>query len=515
MARPKKHVVVEFINSLNHTGDYTGVPFSLRPWQEDIIRKMFTPDGKSKYRTVFIGIPRKQGKTELIGAILLYLMFGTGKRGQRLFSGSGDVNQAALVYGAAASMIRQSQALSQVALVYDGYKEIRCEPLETKYKALSSEAKNQYGLRPNVVIFDEFFVLPNRDLYNALTTAFGATKDPLTIIITTAGNDRTSLCWEQWDYARGVRDGAIDDPTFLPILFETDADEDWTNEAVWRKAMPALGDFCELEFIRGECRKAQKMPAYENTFRQLYLNQWTEQAERWISVNEWMANRQWVDPDDMQGKPCYAGFDHGVTGDMSAFALVFPDGSGGYDVLAHAWAPKNGKWRDELRNKDRYERWEKQGWLTLTTDNKGSTVVNAAQIEADIVRWIGHDGRFYNRLMLADRAYATELLNRLFNEEGINVKGISQGPVTLNEAMVKLEELILSRQIRHHNEILDWNIANAVICRTNTGLMNLDKSSANERIDVLAALINALAGAVSDPENNGPSVYETRGVLAL
>ena len=513
---PKRgpHAVVDFINSLYHTGDYIGVLFQLRPWQEDIIRKMFSPDGEPLYRTVFIGIPRKQGKTELVAAILLYLMFGTGKKGQRIFSASGDREQAALIHGAAASMVRQSDALSAVSQIHETTKQIKFEQLQSIYKALSSEAKNQYGLRPSVLIFDEFWVLPNRDLYNATTTGFGATRKPLVIIISTAGSDRTSLCWEQWDYARSVRDGLIDDPTFLPILFETDPDDDWTDEAVWHKAMPALGDFCELDFIRAECKKAQALPAYENSFRQLYLNQWTEQAERWISVHAWTACRteEPLVPFLFDGKPCYCGYDHGIVGDMAAFVILIPDGNGGYDVLGHCWAPKHGRWRNEIRNKDRYLKWShpSEGWLTLTEDNQGSTVVNKKTILEDILRWVGPTGRFYPRLLLADRAYAMELLIDL-QEAGIRderIKGISQGPVTLNEAMVRFEELVLSRQVRSFNPILDWNIGNASITRTSTGLMCLDKSNVNERIDLLAALINALTGAVSDPENNGPSVWD-------
>ncbi len=499
---------VEFINGLKHTGDFTGVPFALRPWQEEIIRAIFDDAGKARYREVFIAIPRKQGKTELMAAILLFLMFGTGKKGQRIFSGSGDREQASLVYGAAASMIRQSSFLSQVALTYDGYKEIRCERIGGVFKALSSEAYSKHGLRPSTVLLDELHVFPNRDMYNALMTAFGATLEPLTIMITTAGHDRTSLCYEQWKYARGVRDGEIDDPGFLPILYESEAAEDWTDEAVWKRVMPGLGDFCPIDFIRRECKKAQQLPAYENTFRQLYLNQWTEQAERWISVAKWEACRARIVADDLVGQSCYMGLDLGITGDMAFATLLFPDGSGSFDVLGHGWAPREGKWRDEPRNRDRYQQWARDGYLTLTPGD----VIDHNIVEADLVRWAE---KYPLRLLLADRAYATQLLIRLANDHGLDVKGIPQGPVTLNEAMVRLEELILDRRIRHDNPILDWNVANAVVRRTSTGLMHLDKEQASERIDGLSALIDALVGAVSDPEVFGPSVYETRGVLTV
>lgn len=503
------HAAVDFINGLKHTGDYTGVPFALRPWQEDIVRSIFDERGKARYRKVFIALPRKQGKTELVAAIMLFLMFGTGRRGQRIFSGSGDKSQASLIYGAAASMVRQSKGLSECSLAYDGYKRITCEPLDAVYQALSSDATRKHGLRPSTVLLDELHVFPNRELYKALMTAFGATKDPLTLMITTAGYDRTSLCWEQWEYARGVRDGQIDDPTFLPVLYEASPDDDWTSEEVWRKAMPALGDFCELDFIREECRRAQELPAYENTFRQLYLNQWTEQAVRWLSAEKWAACGGRIDPASLVDRPCYGGLDLGVTGDMSVYALVFPDGDGGYDVLAHGWVPRDGRWRKELRNRDRYEAWERQGYLTFTPGD----ATDHQAIEDEIVRL---DGKYPLRQLDADRAYATQLLNRLFNTHGLNVKGIPQGPITMNEPMVRLEELILTGRIRHgDNPVLAWNVANAVVHRQANGLMQLDKAQATERIDGLAALLNALAAAIGDPENHGPSVYESRGVLVL
>ncbi len=502
---------MQFINCLCHTGDFWGKPFALRPWQEKIVRQIFDDSGKARYRTVFIGIPRKQGKTELAAAILLYLMFGTGKKGQRLFSASGTREQAALIYGAAASMIRQSQALSDVAIAYDGYKRIECRPIEGKYQALTSEHAQQYGLRPSCVMLDELWVLPNRDLYNALMTAFGATIDPLTIMISTAGWDRTSLCYEQWMYARGVRDGLINDPTFLPILFEAPDDCDWTSPDVWHAVMPALEDYCQLQFIEEQCRKAQQLPAYENTFRQLYLNQWTEQAERWINVEAWNACEACLGDKPAShyfGQPCYAGFDKGVTGDMSAFWVAWPT-SDGVKISGRCWAPRDGKWRDEIRNKDRYERWAKMGLLHFTPGN----AMDGNQIKNDIIAFNDHTPIIS---MFADRAYCTDLLNELFNEAMIPIKGIPQGPVTLNEACVYLEELVLSQRIEHGgNEILNWAVANCSLKRGTTGLVHPDKSSATERIDALSALINALAAMIADPENRSPCVYDTPGQLVL
>jgi phage terminase large subunit-like protein len=517
---------VDFINALHHTGDFHGQPFGLRPWQEHgIIRKIFDDKGKPKYKEVFIGIPRKCGKTEILGAIVDYLLFGTGKRSQQIYSASGDHKQAALIYNAATSMIRQSEALSNVAQIYKSTKRIECNPTDSFYEALSSEHALKYGLRPSVIIFDEMWVFPNRDLYKALTSAFGATINPLTITITTAGWDRSSLCWEQWKYATDVRDGLVDDPNFLPIIYAADPEDDWTSEETWRKAMPALGDFCQLDFIKSECRKAQQIPAYENSFKQLYLNVWTDQEQKWLSTEEWAACKGEFDRivlpngtpcvEHLYGQPCYAGLDMGITGDMACYWMVFPQPDGKVHIIGHGWVPFDGKWRDELRNKDRYIEWERMGYLTFTK-GPGSgpyRVVDEDHIKRDIIAW--HQ-KYPVRALYADRAYAMALIIDLFNRESINIKGIPQGAVTLNEACVTLEEMILGRLICHDgNPIMNWNIANASLIRTVTGLIFPNKSSSTERIDGLAALINALTAYKDDPENHGDSYYNNNPIMIL
>jgi phage terminase large subunit-like protein len=513
---------VEFIDCLTHTGDYNGVKFALRPWQESMVRNLFgtlRPDGSRRYTRAFWALPRKQGKTELAAAILLYLLLGTGRRGQQLYSASGDRDQAALIFRAAAEMIRNDPELESVCHVYDGYKRIVCEPLGSFYQALSSDAPRKHGLRPSAIIFDELHVLPNRDLFNALTTAFGATREPLTIMITTAGHDRTSLCYEQWKYAEGVRDGLIDDPTFYPVIYAADPEDDWTSEEVWHKAMPGLGDFCEIEFVRQECKRAQQLPAYENIFKQLLLNLWTEQALRWLSTEAWArcGGPKFVEA-DLYGESCYAGFDAGVVGDMSVYVMVFPieGDERRYRVLAHGWVPERGRWRDEPRNRDRYEDWHRRGYLTYT---KGTTTDHQAIEDwiADVHLGITRDPdtTFPLILLLADKAYCNQLVTNLYNRHKLPIEGLPQTPARLNEPMRLLEELVISGRIEHgDNPILSWNVANAVMHKNSAGLMELDKEQATERIDGLAALIDALKGVTSAPDSE-QSVHAEEGVLLL
>ena len=511
----KPHAVVDFINDLKHTGDFIGEPFALRPWQENIVRRIFDENGKARYRRVFIGLPRKNGKTELVAAIVCFLLLASGRRGHRIYSASGDAKQAAIIHEAASTMIGQSEAMSAVCQIYRGNdKQIKFEANGSRFEALSSDAALKHGLKPTVNIFDEVHVFPNGSLHAALETGMGATKEPLTIYITTAGWDRTSLCWELWSRARAAKADPASDPTFLPILYELEDGEDWSDESVWHRINPGLGDFCHLEDMRDKFQTAVKFPVHENEFRQFSLNQWTQQQNRWINVDAWSSCAFClgdIDLASMEGQSCYSGFDRGVTGDISAYWMIWPV-DGGLKIAGRCWLPRDGKWRDELRNKELYPLWQKMGAIRFT-DGNVADAVDGGQIEREIIEL---NERFPVRSMFADKAYASDLLNSVAAKAMVPIAAIAQIPSRLNEACVALEEMILSQKIEHgDNPVLNAAIANATIKRNPTGLMCLDKSSMTERIDPLAALINAIAAWKADPERDVDLVYNQPGQLVL
>lgn len=491
---------VAFINRLTHTGDFAGAPFALRPWQADIVNRLFgtlRPDGTRQYRKAFLALPRKQGKTELAAGVLLYLLLGTGKTDQKVYSASGDRAQASLIYHAASRMVRQDPTLDKICLCYDGYKKIVHEPSGNTYEALSSEAYSKHGLGPSAVLFDEVHVLRDREFHDVLTTGYGARREPLTWYITTAGWDRFSLCYELWQHAEAVRDGLRTDPGFLPILYAAGKSDDWRDEATWRAAMPALDDFCSIEFIRDEFQRATSQPSFENTFKQLYLNLWTEQAERWLSMDKWaLCGGSPIDESALAGHECFAGLDLALTGDMAAFVRAFPDGNGGFDVVCRFYAPEQGRWREEPQNRELYSLWARQGHLTLTPGEE----IDFDVIERDIVE---ADEATPITLMLADRAFATQVCTRLMNVHGMTsrVQFLPQTPMRLNEPTIEVERLISGRKIRHGGHpVLAWNAQNAATRKHSTGLISLDKARSTGRIDGLAALVNAIAGATNVQE---------------
>jgi phage terminase large subunit-like protein len=284
---------VAVINRLTHTkGPFAGQPFSLRKWQErDIIRPLFKtrPDGLRQYRTCLLMLPRKNGKTELAAALAVYFLMFDGEIGAEVYSAAADKDQAALVFNVAAQMIRNDAELEAECEIIDSQKRIVHRGSGSFYRAISAEAYSKHGFNASVVIYDELHVAPNRDLWEVLSTSQGARAQPLMMAITTAGYDRHSILWELYAHARKVRETPTLDPTFLPILYEAPIEADWTSPRVWKKANPALGDFRSLDEMRTACARAQEIPAQENAFRRLYLNQWTEQASRWIQLTAWDA----------------------------------------------------------------------------------------------------------------------------------------------------------------------------------------------------------------------------------
>jgi phage terminase large subunit-like protein len=283
---------IRLINQLTHTkGPFAGKPFDLRPWQRKILTKLFKTqkDGRRQYRTCLLMLPRKNGKSELCAALAIYFLLFDGEIGAEVYSAAADKDQAALVFNVAAQMIRNDPELEAQCEIVDSQKRIVHRRSGSFYRAISAEAYSKHGFNASVVIYDELHAAQNRELWDVLSTSQGARSQPLMMAITTAGYDRHSILWELYAHAKKVAESPALDPTFLPLIFEAPSDADWTDERVWKKANPALGDFRSLEEMRIAGARAMEIPAQENTFRRLYLNQWTEQAARWIAMPAWDA----------------------------------------------------------------------------------------------------------------------------------------------------------------------------------------------------------------------------------
>jgi phage terminase large subunit-like protein len=502
---------VGFINRLRHTkGEWAGKRFGLRDWQEKVVRDIFgmlDDDGNRVVRTAYVEIPRKNGKSEIAAAIALYLLFRDGEYGAEIYCSAADRDQASLVFNVAAQMVRMEPQLFAACKIIDSQKRIVRHDKGSFLKAISAESRTKFGFNAHGIIFDELHVQPNRELWDTLTTSTGARTQPLTFAITTAGYDRNSICWELHDYARKVRDGIVDDPTFYPLLYSAPEEADWTDEEVWAECNPALGDFRDLGEMRTLCARAKETPALENTFRRLYLNQWTKQETRYIPMDKWDACASDTDLEDLGGKECYGGLDLASTTDIAAFVLVFPQGED-YHVLPHFWIPEENMAERVRRDRVDYDFWVNKGLVTATPGN----VIDYKWI----FQTIDEAAQRYDILEIAfDRWGATKIVQELM-ERGMNVVQFGQGYKSMSPPTKELLNLVLQGRLRHSgNPVLRWMADNLVVDQDPAGNFKPNKQKSTEKIDGMVATIMALDRAIRLEGKQPTSKYETEDVVVL
>lgn len=490
--RPDERAV-RFINSLTHAkgAQWARKKFNLRPWQDKFIRELFgkvRTDGTRQYRKALLALGRKNGKTELGAAIALTMLCSEQEEGGEVYSAATDREQASLVFNVAAQMVKNERALSDVCQITESRRQITYKPTNSIYRAIPADAPHQHGYNASCVIYDELHAAPNAELWNVLSTSMGARQQPLLLAITTAGHDRTSVCYELWDYARKVRDGIIEDPAFLPCIYEAADDADWKDEETWRQANPALGDFRSIDEMREQCREAQHIPARENVFRQLYLNQWVESSARWIGSEAWDACQTDFTMDDLEGRECFAGLDLGYRSDFCALSLVFPD-NGTYTVLPFFWLPKEGN-RD-LRQEP-FATFARNNLVELTPGP--STEFPVIRQRINELRQ-----RFDIRRLAVDPWNARQLSSELI-QDGFDVVEFRQGMQSMNEPTKLMDELVKTKRLRHDgNPILRWMVANTVVETDASGNYRPSKKSSSEKIDGVVSTVMGLGVAIASP----------------
>lgn len=478
---------VEIINKLTHTkGPFAGQPFKLRQWQERrIIRPLFrTERGRRVTRTMLLMLPRKNGKTEIAAALAIDGLLFDGEAGAEVYSAAADRDQAALVFNVAAQMIRNDAQLLSQCDILDSQKRIVHRKSGSVYRAISAEAYSKHGFNASRIIYDELHCAPNSELWHVLASSTGARAQPLVIAISTAGYDRHSILYELYAHAKNVLVNPKLDPSFLPVIYEAAEDADWRDEAVWRGCNPALGDFRSMDEMRVMAARAQEIPAQENTFRRLYLNQWTEQAARWIGIDAWDSC---CEQRSTWSGPCYVGLDLSTTTDITAMVAVYPDADGdGFSVRVAAFLPGDKLHERGLRDRLPYEQWAADGHLIVTSGN----VVDYERVRSELATWADSSDV---REVAFDPWNATDLVNRLKDQDGFTCVPVRQGLAQLSAPTKSLEKSVLSRTLRHNGHpVLRHHVGNVAVETDHAGNMKPSKKLSSARIDTVAALVMAV-----------------------
>lgn len=511
----KAQRVVRFIEALRHTkGEFHGQPFHLLPWQEKIIQDVFgtvrdDDHTMRQYTTAYIEIPKKNGKSELGAAIALNMLINDDEWKAEVYSCASDRQQAAIVFDVAVDMVRQSPALMKRVKIIPSTRRMIYQPTGSIYQVLSSEVATKHGLNVSACIFDELHTQPTRALYDVMTQGSGdARRQPLWFLLTTAGTDRNSICWEVHQKALDILEGRKIDPRFYPVLFGLPDDADWTSEENWYRANPSLDHTITIDKVRDAFHKAQETPADENQFRQLRLNQWVKQSVRWMPMDKWDECGGVVDPYALEGRACYAGLDLSSTSDLTALVLVFPPTSEDepYIALPFFWLPEETLSLRVRRDHVPYDQWAKRGFIQTTEGN----VVHYGFIE----RFICELGERYNiREIAHDRWNATMMVQTL-EDDGFTMVPFGQGFKDMSPPTKELMRIVLEHKLCHGGHpVLRWNMDNAYVRTDPAGNLKLDKEKSTEKVDGAVALVMALDRAMKN--QGGDSVYNHRGLIVL
>jgi phage terminase large subunit-like protein len=352
---------------------------------------------------------------------------------------------------------------------------------------------------------DELHVQPNRDLYDTLLTSTGARIEPLFISITTAGYNKNSIGWEVYNYAKQVQNKLIEDSSFYSAIYEADLEDDITDEEVWKKANPNYGISLRKEYMKRESQRAVDVPSYQNTFKRLMLNIWTDSQTAWIGAKEWELCEGEVDLQKLKNKECYVGLDLASTRDISALVLLFKEDEK-FIIVPYFFIPEeNAKKRSE-RDKVDYVTWIRDNHIIATNGD----VTDYNFIKQKILD-LGKE--YLIQSICYDRWNASSMVIDLQNEN-VPMEPFGQGFVSMSAPSKQLEALILGKEIIHNNNpVLKWMIANTVMEEDSAANIKPSKKKSTEKIDGVVALVMALGCYMTEGGYN--SIYDDRGLLML
>jgi len=502
--------VVRALRALRHTkGKWAGAPFDLEEWQlEYIVSPIFGwkhPDGARIYRTAWVEMPRKNGKSTVASGLALVLLCADGEQGAEVYSAAGSRDQARIVFDEAKKMARATPALSKKLRLLAGT--ISVLKTGSRYQALSRIAEAAHGLNVSGAIVDEVHVHKSRHLIDAIETGTGARTQPLVIFLTTADDgDETTIYAEKHNYTIQLAKRIVEDPTFYGVIWAAEETDDPFAESTWRKANPGLGTTVQLAYIRKEAQRAKSLPAYFPTFLRLSLNRRVRAENRALNISDWDASAGLVAEDKLAGRVCYGGLDLASTLDIAAFVLVFPDDDGTYDVLCRFWTPAETIPERSRRDQVPYQSWVDAGLLTATP----GAVIEYKAIELEIQRLAE---RFDVREIAYDRWGAAQMRQNL-DDAGLTVVDMGQGYASMSAPTKELLGLVIARKLQHGGHaVLRWMADNLVVRSDAAGNLKPDKEKSRQKIDGVVAMIMALDRATRN--GHGQSVYETEGLLVI
>lgn len=486
-------------------GELSGQTVKLEKWQKEIFGDIFgwkRPDGTRRYRMAYIEVPRKNGKTTLSAGAGLYMLFADGEKGAEVYSAAANKEQANIAFEIASLMCDGDSRLGAICTVLR--KSIYVKKTASRFMSLSKESKTKHGLNASCVIVDELHAHPDRELFDVLTTSTGSRREPLIIVITTAGiKDESSIGWVMHEKARQIINGTIKDDSFYAKIYGATDEDDPSDEKVWRKANPNYGVSVKKGYIKDQWTRVSTEPSYLNTFKRLHLNMWTGSYEAFISPNVW-ARCNLKKIHQPENKPCIMALDLAAISDFNALATAFWEDEM-LNVIMDFWIPEDSI--EGRHNKTQIRAWVDGGYITATPGNVS---------DYDYIRQciIDKSKKFHIQEIAYDPWNSRQLIIMLEND-GANCVEHRQGYVSMSPAMKEMERMVLAKKLNHGgNPVLAWMNDNLVFSTDPAGNIKPDKKNSSDKIDGVVAAIMATGRAIFY-KTEGTSVYESEEDLIL
>lgn len=471
----------------------------LTPWQRRIVERIYGPSdeqGNRQVRTVFILLPRGNRKTTLGAVLALGHTIGPEQViGGQVISAASERSQARIAFDEAAEMIRADQVMAGLVAdrrirIRDTKNRIEHGKSRSVYSAISADGDAQHGKTPALVLADELHVWKGFALWNALRTGLSKTQGSLCVITTTAGEKPEGPCWELYSYARKVASGEVIDPSFLPILFESDPASAWDDEAEWHRVNPGLKyGFPDLASLRDEARLARELPRMRQAFEQLHLNRWGDgSAAGWVDMLVWDEGGGPLEMEALEGRECWIGCDLSKTFDLTALVAAFPDDDGGYTLLTFPFLPEDTIRRRAETSDVPWRRWREQGHVIPIA----GPVIDDDVIEAKIRDLCE---KYDVREIAFDPKFAGKLMQRLVDDDFPAVEH-PQSSMHFTEGITEFQRAVVGRKLRHGGHpVLRWCVRNVAPVTNDTGLVRFSKNRSADAIDCAVAAAMAIGRA--------------------
>lgn len=499
---------IRFIEKLKHTkGEWAGQRFRLEPWQQFVLWNIFgwkNADGMRRFRYAYIEIARKNGKTALSAGIGLYMLFADGESRPEVYSAATVKDQAKICFSDAVEIVKATDLKNYLTPYRNS---IVYELKGGTMKPLSSDYGTHDGLNPSCGIIDEFHAHKDSGMFDVIKSAFGARRQPLMFIITTAGFDKSGVCYAYRENVIKVLRGVNEDDSLFGIIYTLDDKSEWDDPTMWIKANPNLGVSLSADYLADQVKDAKNRPEAVRNVMTKNVDLWVDAERTWILDDVWQKCIGTTAPADLKGCACWGGLDLSNVSDITAYVLLFHENDR-FQLLPHFWIPEE-KMLEKVRKENiNYDKWVAEGYVTVTPGN----VIDYDFVKADILRIVAD---YDLRTSAYDRWNSSQTIIDLQNE-GMECNPFGQGYGSMSAPTKEFEKLVLTGKIEHFgNPVLRWMLASTLVKTDPAGNIKPDKEKSTQKIDGIVASIMALGEWMTAQADDESNPYENRGLLTL